>query len=100
MIPPRKHTQTPARPVTFNAAEAAEVNSTRLMESTPKSSSSDKSSVIMSSEKPVVLDKSSRIVLITCAVDTPLPETSRDVALPVSSMPKGAPSKDKRADLE
>jgi len=36
----------------------------------------------------------------TVAVDTPLPETSRDVALPVSSMPKGAPSKDKRADLE
>ena len=36
----------------------------------------------------------------TVAVDTPLPETSRDVALPVSSMPKGASSKDKRADLE
>jgi hypothetical protein len=36
----------------------------------------------------------------TVAVDTPLSETSRDVALPVSSMPKGALSKDKRADLE
>jgi hypothetical protein len=36
----------------------------------------------------------------TVAVDTPLPETSRDVALPVSSMPKSASSKDKRADLE
>jgi hypothetical protein len=36
----------------------------------------------------------------TLAVDTPLPETGRDVALPVSSMPKGASLKEKRADLE
>jgi hypothetical protein len=36
----------------------------------------------------------------TVAVDAPLPETSRDLALPMSSMPKGTPSRDKRADLE
>jgi hypothetical protein len=35
----------------------------------------------------------------TVAVDTPLPETSRDVALPASSMPKAVSPKAKRADL-
>ena len=36
----------------------------------------------------------------TVATDAPLPEASRDVAMPVSSMPKGISSKDKRADAE
>src|SRR5438445_522367 len=57
--------------LTLSAADADDVSSTRLIESTPKSSSNDKSSVIMSSEKPVVADSNSRITLMTCAVDTP-----------------------------
>jgi hypothetical protein len=36
----------------------------------------------------------------TVAVDAPSPETSRDVALPASSLPKGTLSKDKRADAQ
>jgi hypothetical protein len=36
----------------------------------------------------------------TLAVDTPSPETSRDVALPASSMPNGSSLRDKRADLD
>jgi hypothetical protein len=34
------------------------------------------------------------------ASDAPLPETSRDVALPVSSVPKAVPAKGKRAEAD